>query len=678
MFACAMAPSCFAVAFSVTIFHAAWAATCPSQKSCQATDEQSVSQALATQLFQYRTREREHKDSQPARLNQDMTEAMEGEDNVGPCVWGRPHNVKGKTDKPLCSDGVFSWNCKSKGHGNRLQCPGQTPVMCAEMTCDGGRDYCCEVEGGCKDGPRRADNCPIPSEPPHGCAPKVPVDLIFLVDSSGSVGSTGFDQSRHFLREVTQRLPVYGSNSSTHVGIVQYSTLDHESIEIDLTEGTTQESVEKALDKMEWHRGKLHDPMTHTGEAIQYLIDNMFPKFRGGSSAMLVIVTDGHSNGDMKPAGVAAKAREDGVTVVAVGIRDFDDDEKVRKMDEEMMAIVGGDKSKYLSVDSYSELVNIYQNTSKMICEHSDPIVPTPAPTPRPTGPCLWGSPHNMPDRQEPMCEDGAFAWDCVGNGHGHRLQCSSIFPVMCNATKCGSPSRKNYCCEKKAGDCDKLGGVRPANNCLVPEPPEHGCTPQMPLDLVFLMDGSGSIGKKGYDQSRMFLKKVAQHLPLDQGNVSTQVGIVQFSDEGKESVELTDGITFKEVEHAVNHMKWHGTKVADPMTHTGEAIDFVLDNVFPSVVSGGEEHLLAIITDGKANGKKDPAAMAAKARERGIDIIAIGVADYDMDELVNMTSDQSKVLTVESHSKLLSIVNATAEVFCQTAASHQQSEGFQ
>jgi len=273
------------------------------------------------------------------------------------------------------------------------------------------------------------------------------------------------------------------------------------------------------------------------------------------------------------------------------------------------------------------------------------------------------------------LCEDGAFAWDCVGGGHGHRLQCSSSHPVMCNGMTCGSPSGNNFCCESKASDCDGLGGVRATNDCPVPEPPVDGCTPGAPLDLIFLLDGSGSMGKKGFDQSRMFLKKVTKHLPLDQGNVSTQVAIVQFSDVGKESVEipLADGITLDNVEDAVNAMKWHGTLTHDPMTHTGEAIEYVLDHVLPTSVAG-IPHMLALITDGVANGKKDPVAVAAKAREKGIEIVAIGVGLYDYDELVKVTGDKSKVLAVKSPSELLSIVKETAEVVCTNVVAKSTS----
>jgi Mg-chelatase subunit ChlD len=502
----------------------------------------------------------------------------------------------------------------------------------------------------------------------------VPVDLIFLVDSSGSIEKDDFDQSRQYIREVVKRLPLDGGNASTHVGIVQFSTQSFETVEIQLLEGTTQESVNEALDKMQHHKIQhdMNDPMTHTGEGIQYVLDHMFPKIRCRTTEMLVIITDGQSNGIKDPANISALARTRGIEIVAVGVKNYGDDEvKKASMEKELTGIVG-DKGKLLTVDKYSELVKIMKNTSQTVCEYAEP---TPAPTPRPTEPCPWASPHNMPDRQEPLCEDGAFAWDCVGEGHGHRLQCSSSHPVMCNGTTCGSPSGKNYCCEVKASDCDGLGGVRATNDCPVPVPPCDGCcVPSVPLDLIFLLDSSGSIGIKGFDQSRHFMKKVAKQLPLDHANFSTQVAIVQFSDEGKESVEvpLADGMTYDKVEDAVNTMKWHGKITHDPMTHTGEAIEYLLDNVFPTSFSHDEEaHMLAIITDGKANGKKDPAPIAAKAREKGIEIIAIGVADYDYDELLNMTGDKSMVITVKSHHDLLSIVNETAEVVCKSAHAH-------
>lgn len=194
-------------------------------------------------------------------------------------------------------------------------------------------------------------------------------------------------------------------------------------------------------------------------------------------------------------------------------------------------------------------------------------------------------------------------------------------------------------------------------------------------MNLVFLLDSSGSIGEKGFDQSRMFLKKLIDLLPL--GHVqdgdkimSTLVSIVQFSDEGKESVELplVDGTKFEKVEHAVNTMKWHVNKFGgDPMTHTAEALEYVLENVFPPPVpDSGIADVLFLITDGQANGKKDPAAVAAKARESGIEIVAIGIAEYNEEELKKVTGDDEKVFLVNSHKDLLSIMKNTTDAVCE------------
>jgi len=323
--------------------------------------------------------------------------------------------------------------------------------------------------------------------------------------------------------------------------------------------------------------------------------------------------------------------------------------------------------------------------------------VPTPVPTPEPTlpttpeptpstttttttgtGPCLWASPHSIPNRDEPLCEDGVFAWDCVGPGHGQRLQCSSAFPVMCNNMTCGAPSNKNYCCETSASVCNAWGGVRPTHVCPPPKcpgPDPECCAPRVPLNLVFLLDSSGSIKKDGFDQSRMFIKQVAKHLPLDQSNVSSQVGIVQFSDEGHESVEiaLADGMTFGKVEQALNVMKYHGFLRYDPMTHTAEAIDYVLDHVFPSTL-GEIAYMLVIITDGESNGK-DPKDVAAKAKQSGIEIVAVGVNKFDYDELLLLAGNESsKVLTVKSHSDLSSMVNKLTQTICQKAVAYDRS----
>jgi len=287
--------------------------------------------------------------------------------------------------------------------------------------------------------------------------------------------------------------------------------------------------------------------------------------------------------------------------------------------------------------------------------------------------PCVWASAHNQ-QRSEPLCEDGVFSWHCVEDGHGQRLQCPQDWPTMCSNPSCGGRDQKNYCCEKTASDCHNKGGVRPACDCPKPEAP--GCNASVPLDLVFLMDSSQSIGLNGFDQTRHFLKKIAARLPVGPGNASTHISIVQFSNASFESIEtprltddtLLEGVSLKEIEHAVDNMKWHENKHEhQAYTHTGEAIEFILDNVFP-VSRGGTAQTLVLITDGQANGNLSPGEAAKEAFAKGINIIAVGVANYNYAELLEIAGgDESRVITVADYSNMLSMLNKTVEAVCDT-----------
>jgi len=59
------------------------------------------------------------------------------------CPWSKPHT--GLQRAVLCEDGQYvqNWKCAAAGHGQRVQCPRDTPFMCAKKGCGDGQDYCC-------------------------------------------------------------------------------------------------------------------------------------------------------------------------------------------------------------------------------------------------------------------------------------------------------------------------------------------------------------------------------------------------------------------------------------------------------------------------------------------------------------------------------------------------------
>jgi len=235
----------------------------------------------------------------------------------------------------------------------------------------------------------------------------VKTDLIFLVDSSGSVGQTNIQKTAKFLKDVVKELPV--GKDEVHVGIVQFSGMDkydnknnevHHTLEIELKDGTTPEKVNKALDNMKWHGkgdggSELADPMTYTGEAINHVLSNkaMFPSASKDAHKMLVIITDGKSNSRSEEFNVkkmSDKAREKDILVIAVGIGKGVNQQELKDMAD------GKKENIFEWGDGYSNMEGLAkklkERTKAQMCEwvgafsvHTPTPEPTVAPMPEPT-----------------------------------------------------------------------------------------------------------------------------------------------------------------------------------------------------------------------------------------------------------------------------------------------------
>jgi len=326
---------------------------------------------------------------------------------------------------PAAPDGVFNHyrdncilqDCKKKG-----------------MTWDGTKWHRCWNEGGLFHHSYRGTCDPIPTleptlQPTPAPTPEltpqptpvpelmvrkkdckyvnVETDLIFLVDSSGSVGRTNIEKTAKFLKDVVKELPV--GKDEVHVGIVQFSGKDkydnknneaHHTLEIELKDGTTLEKVNKALDNMKWHgRGdggsELADPMTYTGEAINHVLSNkaMFPSASKDAHKMLVIITDGKSNSRNEEFNVkkmSDKAREKDILVIAVGIGKNVNQQELKDMADGKKENIFEWRDGYSNMEGLAK--KLKERTMAQMCEwvgtfdfHKPTPEPTLEPMPEPT-----------------------------------------------------------------------------------------------------------------------------------------------------------------------------------------------------------------------------------------------------------------------------------------------------
>ncbi|GFO23771.1 collagen alpha-4(vi) chain [Plakobranchus ocellatus] len=147
---------------------------------------------------------------------------------------------------------------------------------------------------------------------PSSCLQKA--DLVFVVDSSSSVGQNDFHHLEDFLKDAIVQLPVQRDN--VRVGVVQYG--NHPSLEFSLDVYSERLSMMKAVDGINFMGGG-----TNTGHAIQYTTDTLFSTSQGarnGVPHIAVVITDGHSGDRTATLAAADKARQQGVNLFAVGI----------------------------------------------------------------------------------------------------------------------------------------------------------------------------------------------------------------------------------------------------------------------------------------------------------------------------------------------------------------------
>uniref|UniRef100_A0A8C7KFM2 Collagen alpha-1(XII) chain n=1 Tax=Oncorhynchus kisutch TaxID=8019 RepID=A0A8C7KFM2_ONCKI len=160
--------------------------------------------------------------------------------------------------------------------------------------------------------------------------------------------------------------------------------------------------------------------------------------------------------------------------------------------------------------------------------------------------------------------------------------------------------------------------------------PPE--CSVNAIADLVFLVDGSWSVGRENFKHIRSFISAMAG--AFDIGEDKTRVAVVQYSTDTRTEFLLNHHSKRGELLRAINTLPYKGGN-----TMTGDALDYLLKNIFTEAAGArkGFPKIAMIITDGKS---QDPVEEYAKRlRNIGVEVFALGIKGADEDELKEMAS---------------------------------------
>ncbi|XP_055238314.1 collagen alpha-1(VII) chain isoform X3 [Gorilla gorilla gorilla] len=189
-------------------------------------------------------------------------------------------------------------------------------------------------------------------------------------------------------------------------------------------------------------------------------------------------------------------------------------------------------------------------------------------------------------------------------------------------------------------------------------------CTRLYAADIVFLLDGSSSIGRSNFREVRSFLEGLV--LPFS-GAASAQgvrFATVQYSDDPRTEFGLDALGSGGDVIRAIRELSYKGGN-----TRTGAAILHVADHVFlPQLARPGVPKVCILITDGKSQDLVDTAAQRLKGQ--GVKLFAVGIKNADPEELKRVASQPTSdfFFFVNDFSILRTLLPLVSRRVCTTA----------
>ena len=147
----------------------------------------------------------------------------------------------------------------------------------------------------------------------NGCSTKV-ADVVFALDTSGSIWETDFVQQLEFVKAVVKEFSI--GEDKVRIGLITFGTKVHH--QFHLNKFFSKSSILKAIEQVKYVGGG-----THTARAIAHARSIMFKKDNGGREGVakiLVVITDGFSHNTTEAAMEASLARSLGITIFSVGV----------------------------------------------------------------------------------------------------------------------------------------------------------------------------------------------------------------------------------------------------------------------------------------------------------------------------------------------------------------------
>ena len=179
---------------------------------------------------------------------------------------------------------------------------------------------------------------------------------------------------------------------------------------------------------------------------------------------------------------------------------------------------------------------------------------------------------------------------------------------------------------------------------------------------MAFIVDTSGSVGRRNFPNEIYFVNGVAKNLGLAPGQ--SQAAIVVYSTSASVEARFGQYATTEEFDKALYWLPWYGGK-----TRIDRALDVAATEVFPESRKDVLKTAL-LITEGthtKDDNAKDLREASEPLRKAGVRVLVVGVGSrVDKDELRLVTETDDDVMLASDFDDLLRKVDDVTRKVCQ------------
>ena len=184
-------------------------------------------------------------------------------------------------------------------------------------------------------------------------------------------------------------------------------------------------------------------------------------------------------------------------------------------------------------------------------------------------------------------------------------------------------------------------------------------------VDVVLLLDESGSVGSTNFQESLDFVQSFAKAFSDEKlrGKNGTRLGLSTFDDNYRSHFYLSNYTNQSAYLSAISRVSYAGGE-----TNLGRALGLILTDQFseerglrPEV--DGLPRILIVLTDGISH--DNVSIPAKKVRDENIVIYAIGIGSYNVEQLKKIASSESDVRELSTFTELEKFISTITSSVC-------------